>query len=99
MARFALIKDGKIERVIVADPAFLATADPAWLAQYDDAREVIAPGAARETATAIETRDAEPGATIDGAGKVTRAARAAEPQSIDDRIAALEAAVAAKAVR
>jgi len=92
VARFALIKAGKVENVIVADPAFLANADPAWLAQYDAITEIVRPGETAATgAAAVETRDAEPGATIAGRN-ITRPVREAPPPTLEDRIAALEAA-------
>lgn len=93
MARFALIKDGKVDHVIVAEPGFFARADPAWLARWTEIREVVRPGEAAAGPGAVTTRDAEPGAAYDADRKTfTRAAPAEAPKSIEDRIAALESA-------
>ncbi len=89
MARYALIKGGVVERVIVADASFFAKAPAAWLAQYDEHRELDA-----------DERACEPGSTIDGA-KYARPVRIVEKtreELLEERIATLEAAVAAKAV-
>lgn len=88
--KYALIKGGSVERVIVADPEFFASADPAWLAQYTVIEEV----------TADKAPHVEPGAAYDADRKTfARAAPVEAPKSIEDRIAALEAAKAALAVK
>lgn len=85
--RFALIKGGVVERVIVADPEFFQSADPAFLSQYTAIEEV----------TPEKAPNVEPGSSYDAQGKIFARAQPLEaPKSIDDRIAALEAAVAAK---
>lgn len=109
MARFALIlPSGVVERVIIADQAFIdsnpiigrgAVAPERLADRYARAVEVVYPG---ETATgpgALATRECEPGATIDRDGKVARTPREAAPKTIDERIADIEAAIAAKVVR
>lgn len=90
MARYALIKGGVVERVIVADEAFFTKAPAEWLAQYDEHREL-----------AEDERACEPGSAFDGA-KYARPVRVVEKtreEQLEERIATLEAAVAAKAVR
>jgi hypothetical protein len=81
--RKALIKDGKIVNVILADDAFIARADPRWLAQFDEVRDVT------------DDPLAEPGATIDSKTRAVRRAERVVERSrdelLEERIAALEA--------
>lgn len=87
MAKYALIKGGAVERVIVADASFFASADPAFLAQFSAIEEV----------TPEKAPHVEPGASYDARDKTfTRAQPLEVPKTLEERIAALEAA---KAIR
>lgn len=79
--RYALLKSGSVQSVILAAPEFFERADPRWLAQYDEIVEA--------------DRDAEPGATYDGQAKAfTRSATPpakSRDEQLEERLAALEA--------
>lgn len=81
--RKALIKDGKIVNVILANDAFIERADTRWLSQFDEIRDVT------------DEPAAEPGATIDSKTRaVRREERSTEKsrdEQLEERIAALEA--------
>lgn len=79
--RYALIKNGVVQNVIVAEPEFVRDADPAWKARFDAIRAL----------SASEERICEPGSTWNGTA-FARPVRAEQPAalSLEDRIKALE---------